>query len=73
MRVCFVSPSYFPTVGGTEVAIYELGKRLVNKGCEVILVTPSPNGAQKIVDDRGMLVYRIPIPFELPILSPRHL
>jgi glycosyltransferase involved in cell wall biosynthesis len=73
MRVCFVSPSYFPTIGGTEVAIYELGKRLVNKGCEVISVTPTPNGVQKIVDDSGMLVYRIPIPFELPILSPRHL
>ncbi|MEM2338355.1 MAG: glycosyltransferase family 4 protein [Candidatus Bathyarchaeia archaeon] len=72
MKVCFVSPSYFPTIGGTEVAIYELGKRLVNKGCEVVLVTPTPSVRSKCEDDSGMDVYRVPIPLELSMLSPIH-
>jgi len=70
LKICFISPSYFPTLGGTEVAIYELGKRLVNKGCEVILVTPSSDG--NIEDDSGMIIHRIPIPLEMFVLSPTH-
>jgi rhamnosyl/mannosyltransferase len=73
MKICFISPSYFPVVGGTEVAIYELGKRLVNKGCEVVLVTPSSGSASSYKDDSGMVVYRIPVPLEILILSPAHL
>lgn len=72
MKVCFISPSYFPVIGGTEVAIYELGKRLVNKGCEVVLVTPTPSDTSKCKDDSGMEICRVPVPLELSMLSPIH-
>jgi len=72
MRICFISPSYLPTTGGTEVAIYELGKRLVDRGCEITLVTPSPDSILTYEDDSGMVIYRIPVPVEMLLMSPQH-
>lgn len=72
MKICFISPSYFPVTGGTEVAIYELGKRLVDKGYEVVLVTPTPSNKSKCEDSSRMEIYRVPIPLELSMLSPIH-
>ncbi len=31
MRVLIISPCFFPIVGGTEVAIYEISKRLIKR------------------------------------------
>jgi len=39
LKICFVTPNYLPAVGGTEVAIHEIGKRLVEKGYDITLIT----------------------------------
>jgi len=64
MKICFISQSYLPTVGGTEIAIYELGKRLVKKGCEITLVTLSSDNKLGYLDDSGMLICHVHIPAE---------
>lgn len=73
MRICLISPSYFPTSGGTEVAIYELGKRLVNKGCEATLVLPFSSDTIGYEDDSGMDICRLYIPVEPLLTNPGHL
>jgi N-acetyl-alpha-D-glucosaminyl L-malate synthase BshA len=71
MKICFISPSYFPEPGGTGVAIYELGKRLVKKGCEITLITLSQ--AKGYEDDSGMDICRVSAPIEPLLMTPRHL
>ena len=39
MKICYISPTYLPLTGGTEIAIYEIGKRLVKKGYDVTIIT----------------------------------
>lgn len=40
MKILIISPSFLPIVGGTEVAIYEISKRLVQRGHDVTILTP---------------------------------
>lgn len=40
MKICMISPSYFPIIGGTEVAIHEISTRLIERGFEVTILTP---------------------------------
>ena len=70
MKVCFISPSYLPTVGGTEVALYELGKRLVKKGCEITLVTLSSDNQVGYLDDSGVLICHVHVPAESFLMRP---
>jgi glycosyltransferase involved in cell wall biosynthesis len=72
MRVCFISPSYFPEIGGTEIAIHELGKRLVNKGCEINLITPAPDGTSRYEQESGMHIHSVFIPAEILLMNPQH-
>ena len=64
MKILIISPSFFPIVGGTEVAIHEISKRLVKKGHDVTILTPkypefkSSKTCEKIDSIR---VYRFPI------------
>jgi len=44
----------------------------VNKGCEIILVTPSPDWDSRYKDDTGMVVCRIPVLGEMLLMSPQH-
>ena len=40
MKILVISPSFLPILGGTEVAIYEISKRLGKRGYDVTIVTP---------------------------------
>ena len=58
-HICFLTPSFFPVVGGAEVNIHELGKRLVETGYKISLVTPKFGNAKSYEEIDGIKVYRI--------------
>jgi len=63
VRVLIISPCFFPIVGGTEVAIYEISKRLIKKGYEVIILTPNLPGlgrSKQFEEIEFIEVYRFP-------------
>jgi len=52
---------FFPHVlGGTEKAVFELGKQLVRKGCQVTVVTLNTNRIRGRGQIEGMDIYRLP-------------
>ncbi|MCW4029806.1 MAG: glycosyltransferase family 4 protein [Candidatus Bathyarchaeota archaeon] len=44
LRVAFISPEFYPKIGGIEVRLYELATRLVKKGVEVDVITTDYSG-----------------------------
>lgn len=40
LNVLMVTPHYFPSIGGTETHVYEVGRRLANSGVKVTILTP---------------------------------
>lgn len=42
LRVLMVTPRYFPCMGGTETHVHEVGRRLVDSGVHVTLLTTAP-------------------------------
>lgn len=43
MNVLMVTPRFFPLIGGTETHTYEVGRRLVNNGVNVTVLTTMPD------------------------------
>jgi glycosyltransferase involved in cell wall biosynthesis len=41
--VLMVTPRYFPYLGGTETHVHEVGRRLVNRGFNITLLTTAPS------------------------------
>ena len=64
MKILIISPSFFPIVGGTEVAIHEISRRLLQRGHDVTILTPKYPELRnsKICEkmDAGQ-VYRFPV------------
>lgn len=61
LRVVQVTPRFFPQVGGVETHVYEVGRRLVERGVEVsVLTTDAGLGlpAEEVI--AGMRVLRVP-------------
>jgi glycosyltransferase involved in cell wall biosynthesis len=44
MRVLFVTPRYFPFMGGIETHVHEVAQRLVAAGVDVTVLTTDPSG-----------------------------
>jgi glycosyltransferase involved in cell wall biosynthesis len=61
MHVCMLTDYFLPHVlGGTERAVYELGRQLVRKGCEVSVVTLNTNRVETHSLIEGMRIHRLP-------------
>lgn len=61
MHVCMLTDYFLPYIlGGTEKAVYELGRQLVRRGCQVTVVTLNTNRVEGHGLIEGMKVYRLP-------------
>lgn len=61
MQVCFFSAQYLPTIGGVERYTYNLAKRLIAAGHQVLVVTSlKPGLAQRETDPSGIRILRVP-------------
>lgn len=43
LMVLMVTPRYFPYMGGVETHVYEAGRRLVENGVDLTLLTTAPH------------------------------
>lgn len=59
-RLLVFAGYFYPHIGGSEIAIYELCRRLVNKGYEIDIVTCNTEKAPIIEKLEGFSVYRLP-------------
>jgi len=59
-RLLVFAGYFYPHIGGSEIAIYELCRRLVNKGYEIDVVTCNTEKAPIIEKLEGFSVYRLP-------------
>jgi len=59
-RICFVSQSFVPYPGGVSTYLYDMGKRFLKDGNDVIEVCFRPPGAAHREKIDGIEVYRIP-------------
>lgn len=72
MRVCMITPTFLPRRGGAEVGIYELSRRLLERGHEVAVITPKWHAHD--MKDRenidGIEVYRFSLLLKFPASIP---
>lgn len=68
MTIVFLVRLFYPHIGGVEKHVREVGKRLVEKGHELIVITESssqvyPKGQKAVLHESidGMEIYRIPV------------
>jgi glycosyltransferase involved in cell wall biosynthesis len=61
-RVLMVTPRYFPYMGGTETHVYEVGRRLVQEGIDVTILTTMPQTPlPRETQSEGMRIVRVPV------------
>ncbi|MBV9229149.1 MAG: glycosyltransferase family 4 protein [Chloroflexi bacterium] len=63
LRLLMVSAHYFPEMGGVETHVYEVGRRLVQKGIDVTVLTTMPqrtsNRFPRETESDGMTIIRV--------------
>ncbi len=61
MKILLVTPRYFPYIGGTETHVHEVGRRLVEYGVSVTLLTvmPPDAGLPREEIQHGMRIIRV--------------
>lgn len=60
-RILLVCARYLPLTGGTETHVYETARRLVQRGCQIGVVTTDTTGKMpKREQDEGVLILRVP-------------
>ena len=68
MTIIFFSRLFYPHIGGVEKHVLEVGKRLVEKGHKVIVITEeyqSKRKSAKVTGEmNGIKIYRIPVGLE---------
>lgn len=60
-RVLFVTPRYYPSVGGVQHHVYEVSRRMARAGIDVTVLTTNPGNrlpAEEIVE--GVKIRRVP-------------
>lgn len=62
MKICFVTKLFLPFIGGAEIVIYEVGRRLVKKGHEVHILTGLISNEHMYEEVEGMKIHRIRMP-----------
>lgn len=67
MRICYLTPTYFPVTGGAESHLATLAQGVARSGHEVLVVTDRPPGASERERIDGVDVIRVPTTLtELP-------
>lgn len=62
LRVLQVTPHYFPTTGGTQTHVYEVGRRLARLGVEVTVLTTDVSGQLPPREEsEGVHIRRVPV------------
>jgi glycosyltransferase involved in cell wall biosynthesis len=59
LRILYVSPFYYPSIGGVERFCYEIAVRTKNTGQEVHILTQSVSGCNDNQITEGMTIHRI--------------
>jgi len=60
IRICMVTPRYFPYPGGTATHVHEVGKRMAALGHRVVLITTDPTDSlPKYAVDNGIDIIRV--------------
>ena len=60
-KYCIFSAQYLPTIGGVERYTYNIAKKLIKKGNEVVVVTSNvDNLKEHEVTEEGIEIYRLP-------------
>src|SRR6185369_5906487 len=59
MKILFLSRRFYPDIGGVEKHVFEISKRLVQKGHTITIITESQNPTQK-KHDTGITVFHMP-------------
>lgn len=60
LRVLMVAASYFPSTGGVETHVYEVGRRLACMGVEVTILTTDMSGQLPVAEEsEGMQIRRV--------------
>jgi len=60
VKVLMVTPRYSPSVGGTETHVYEVGRRVAERGVALTLLTTAPAGSAPSVEMAdGMRIIRV--------------
>lgn len=57
MRILMMTNTYFPIVGGLEQSVYSFSEQFKALGHEVLIVTPTFNGAP--VEEPVLFVFRL--------------
>ena len=65
VRVALLSDCYLPRLGGIEVQVHALARRLVAAGheVEVVTATAGQTRTRTVETDAGVTVHRLPLPF----------
>ncbi len=59
MKICFITPEFYPFLGGTANATFGFSRELVKKGYNVCVITKHIRGAKKIGDINGIKIFRV--------------
>lgn len=62
MRICMISPTFLPTIGGSQVAIDNIGRRLAERGIDMTLVTLDGRSRSVSIEEgsSGFRIVRVP-------------
>lgn len=64
LDILMVTPRYYPSIGGTETHVYEVGRRLAQYGHAITVLSTLPYGAASSVpceeESHGMHILRVP-------------
>lgn len=73
-KYCIFAAQYFPHLGGVERYTYNLSKKLIEQGNQVVIVTSNVNGIKSYEEMDGIPVFRLPcinlLDGRYPILKP---
>jgi len=62
MKICFLAKIFYPFVGGSEIALFEVARRLARRGHDIHVITsPLPNTAP-FEEVEGIKIHRIKMP-----------
>ncbi len=66
-RILHLTPNYLPSIGGVEINMHEINKRLVKDGFEVEVITQKEPDAPDYEVKEGIVVHRVPAfePFKM--------
>src|SRR5689334_4252428 len=60
LRILLATARYFPYIGGTEMQVYEVGRRLVCAGADVTVLTTDTGGQLPTMEEsEGMHIQRV--------------